>query len=114
MSEARSALARGTTFASTSENLQVRLQATAAALATEISGARPIAGPFEPGAAISLASEKGFRVLALEIELLHLRNERRSGRGAEAAASLRRIAAEATARGLLRIARQAEAAAAGD
>ncbi|MBP7588213.1 MAG: protein kinase [Thermoanaerobaculia bacterium] len=114
VSEARSALARGTAFASTSENLQVRLQATAAALATEISGARPIAGPFEPGAAISLASEKGFRVLALEIELLHLRNERRSGRGADATASLRRIAAEATARGLLRIARQAETAAAGD
>jgi eukaryotic-like serine/threonine-protein kinase len=110
--EARSALGRGTTSCAASENLQVRLQATAAALATEISGARPLAGPLAPlapDAAISLAAEKGFRVLALEIELLRLRNESRGGGAAEAAASLRRIAAEATARGLLRIARQAEA-----
>ncbi len=112
VAEARSALARGIALAASSESLQIRLQATAAALATEISGVRPIAGPLAPNDAISLAGEKGFRVLALEIELLRLRNERRPGGGAEAATGLRRIAAEASARGLLRIAHQAEAAAA--
>lgn len=109
-SEARSAVARGAALAAAGENLQIRLQATAAALATEVSGARPIAGPMEPAAATALAAEKGYRVLALEIELLRLRAESH-GRGSEAAASLRRISAEATARGLLRIARLADAAA---
>jgi len=111
--EARSALARGLSHATASEALQVRLQATVAALTTEISGARAVGGALEPTAAIALAGEKGLRLLALEIELLHLRNERRAGRDTDAAATLRRMAAEATARGLLRIARQAEAAAAG-
>ena len=112
VAEARSAVARGADLAAASENLQVRLQATAAALATEISGAKPIAGPLAPAEAVSLAGEKGYRVFALEIELLRLRNEQRVGGGAEAAANLRRISAEATARGLLRIARLADAAAA--
>ncbi len=109
--ESRAALARGVALSAASENLQIRLQATATALTTEIAGAKPLAGPLGPGEAISLAAEKGFRVLALEIEVLRLRAERRAGGGAEATASLRRISAEATARKLLRIARQADAAA---
>lgn len=109
--EARSALARGMSLAMTSETLQVRLQATVAALTTEISGGRPVSGALEPAAAIALAVEKGYRLLALEIELLQLRNELRGARSADAAVKLRRMAAEATARGLSRIARQAEAAA---
>lgn len=111
VAEARSAVARGAALAAAGENLQLRLQATATALATEIAGAKPIAGPMAAGPATTLAAEKGYRVLALEIELLRLRNDRRGG-GAEAASSLRRIAAEATARGLERLAHLADAAAA--
>ncbi|MEO7794505.1 MAG: protein kinase [Thermoanaerobaculia bacterium] len=109
--DARAALGRGAALAAASENLQIRLQATAVALATEVAGAKPLAGPLEANAAIALAAEKGFRVLALEIEILRLRNQRRADEAPEATSSLRRIAAEATARGLLRIARQAAAAA---
>lgn len=105
---ARSALARGWTGSSRSESLRVRLQGTLAALATEVAGARPIAGPLDPASASTLAAEKELRVLALELELLQIRNTR--GRSNQGVAALQRIAAEASARGLKRVARVAEQA----
>ncbi len=110
--EARAALARGATLSSASEGLEIKLLATAAALATEIAGAKPLAGlALEPGEAITAAAGKGFVLHALELELLRLRNRSRGVAGGEAQDGLRRISSAATERGALRVARLAEAAA---
>lgn len=112
--EARSALSRGVELAAASESVQVKLQATAAALIAEISGARPVDGlAFQPAEALAVATGKGFGALALELELLGLRNQRRQNGEATPAVqvAMRRISTEAESRGLLRIARAAESAA---
>jgi tetratricopeptide (TPR) repeat protein/tRNA A-37 threonylcarbamoyl transferase component Bud32 len=113
--EAREALARGAALSSASEGLEIKLLTTAAALATEIAGAKPLAGlALEPGEAITVAAGKGFVLHALELELLRLRLGGRGGPGdggGEAEAGLRRIASAATECGALRVARLAEAAA---
>ncbi len=110
--EARAALARGAALASASESLQTKLLATAAALATEIAGAKPLEGlELEATEAVSKASAKGFVIHTLELELLRLRVSSRGVGGSDANARLRRISSEATQRGLLRVARLAEAAA---
>ena len=112
--EARAALARGVTLSSASEGLEIKLLATAAALATEIAGAKPLEGlALESGEAITMATGKGFVLHALELELLHLRERSRGGGSGEAEAGLRRISAAATECGALRVARLAEVAAAG-
>ncbi len=111
--EARAALARGAALSFASEGLEIQLLAAAAALATEIAGARPLEGlALEPGQAITVATTKGFAIQALELEMLVLRDRSRDGGGGEVAAGLRRIAAAASESGALRIARLAETAAA--
>ena len=110
--EARSALARGAALAASSESLQIKLLAAVGAQVTEISGAKKLVGlPFSSAEAISVAAERGFVTCGLELELLRLRNESREGVGSGTKDGLRRVAVEATTRGLLRIARLAEAAA---
>ncbi len=110
--EARAAIARGLASSSATENLQVKLLATAAALTTEISGARPTPDlVFAPAEAVAMAKQHGFAALALELDLLRLRAESRKGGGPEAIAAMRRISTEATSRGLLRVARLAAVAA---
>ena len=110
-SEARSAIERARLASAASESPQLALQVTAVAIQVALAGAAPLIP--EENALDELildAKRRGLQAMALELEILRARLALRRDPAA-ARSSLDALAAECERRGLLRLARQASAAA---
>jgi tetratricopeptide (TPR) repeat protein/tRNA A-37 threonylcarbamoyl transferase component Bud32 len=112
--EARAAMLRADELAARSESAQTSLEATAASLTLELAGVGR-ANPRDAAAVerdVTVARQRGFEPLALELEILAARRALNSGE-TDARQDLERIAAACEAKSLLRLSRMAQGAATG-